>query len=44
MRSFLIYSSPIIVRVIMLQRMRWVGLWHLWGVEKCIQNFGEEMF
>jgi hypothetical protein len=26
-----LYSSPNIVRVIKLRRMRWAGMWHAWG-------------
>jgi hypothetical protein len=38
-----LYSSPNIVQVIKSRRMRWAGLWHVWGRETCIQDFGREI-
>jgi hypothetical protein len=37
-----LYSSPNIVWVIQLRRMRWVGHVVRMGEEGCIQGFGEE--
>jgi hypothetical protein len=26
-----LYSSPSLIRIISLRRMRWWGMWHVWG-------------
>jgi hypothetical protein len=26
-----LYSSPNVIRVIKLTRMKWAGMWHVWG-------------
>jgi hypothetical protein len=34
--------SPNIIRVIKSRRMRWAGVQHVWGEERCIRDFGGE--
>jgi hypothetical protein len=33
-----LYTSPNSVWVIKSRRMRWVGMWHAWGGERCLQG------
>ena len=35
-----LYCSPNIVRVIKSRRMRWAGMWRVWGRERRVQGFG----
>jgi hypothetical protein len=36
------YSSRNIIRLIKSRRMRWAGLYLIWGKEPCMQHFGGE--
>ena len=37
-----LYSLPNIVRVVKSRRMRWAGMWRIWGGKRCAQDsFGE---
>jgi hypothetical protein len=37
-----LYSSPNIFRLIKSRRRDGRGMWHVWGRERCIQDFGGE--
>jgi hypothetical protein len=34
-----LYSSPNIIRVIKSRRMRWAGMWHIWGKREVRTRF-----
>jgi TPP-dependent pyruvate/acetoin dehydrogenase alpha subunit len=35
-----LYSALNVIRVIKSRRMRWAGMQHVWGEDRCIQGFG----
>jgi hypothetical protein len=37
-----LYSLPNNVRVVKSRRMRWEGMWRVWGGERCAQSVGGE--
>ena len=36
------YSLPNTVRVVKSRKVRWVGMWRVWGGERCAQGSGGE--
>ena len=38
-----LYSLPNIVRVVKSRRMRWAGMWRVWGGERAVQGSGGEI-